>query len=279
MPKLKQIISLKTFYSDKVVVITGGTSGIGAAMAQLAYSLNAKVAVCGRNLEQLKKMEHAHASDRFLAVQADVSKEEDCVRFIETTITQFGGMDILINNAGISMRALFQDVNTEVLKRVMDINYWGSIYTTKQALPHILKSKGSVVGISSIAGYKGLPGRVAYSSSKFALQGFLESLRIELLYTGVNVLWVSPGFTASNIRNTALNESGNEQGETPLNEDKLMSAEQCAFIILSAISKRKRTVIMTAQGKLTVWLNKLFPSLTDRLVYNHFKKEAHSPLK
>ncbi len=270
---------MQRFYTNKIILITGGTSGIGYALAQEALQQNAKVAICARSQDKLQAMEQALGTDNLFTFQADVSEEEQCQAFVQASIERFGRIDVLINNAGISMRALFQEVDTAVLKQVMDINYWGSIFTTKSALHSIIASKGTIVGISSIAGYKGLPGRVAYSSSKFALQGFLESLRIELLHTGVNVMWVSPGFTASNIRNTALDQSGQAQGETPLKEDKLMSAEECANIILRAIAKRKRTVIMTFQGKLTVWLNKLFPSLVDKLVYNHFKKEPDSPLK
>lgn len=270
---------MQKFYTNKIILITGGTSGIGYALAQLALEQNAKVAVCARSLAKLQAMAKKLNTDHLFTFQADVSQEDQCHAFVQASIEHFGAIDILINNAGISMRALFQEVESSVLKQVMDINYWGSIFTTKSALHSIIASKGTIVGISSIAGYKGLPGRVAYSSSKFALQGFLESLRIELLHTGVNVMWVSPGFTASNIRNTALDQSGQAQGETPLKEDKLMSAEECARIILQAISKRKRTVIMTFQGKLTVLLNKFFPSLVDKLVYNHFKKEPDSPLK
>jgi short-subunit dehydrogenase len=136
-----------------------------------------------------------------------------------------------------------------------------------------------VVGVSSIAGYRGLPGRTGYSASKFAMQGFLESLRTEMLHTGVHVMWVSPGFVASNIRNVALSSDGTAQAETPLDESKLMSAEECAGIIISGIEKRKRSIVMTTQGKLTVLINKLFPSLADKLVYNHFLKEPDSPLK
>lgn len=270
---------MQKFYTNKIIVITGGTSGIGSALAEIALKNNAKVAICARNQDKLIAMKERLNNENLFTFQADVSQENQCQAFIEATEARFGQIDVLINNAGISMRALFQEVETSVLKQVMDINYWGSIFTTKSALPNIIKTKGTIVGISSIAGYKGLPGRVAYSSSKFALQGFLESLRIELLKTGVNVMWVSPGFTASNIRNTALDQSGKAQGETPLKEDKLMSAEECATIILKAVTKRKRTLIMTGQGKLTVWLNKFFPSLVDKLVYNHFKKEPDSPLK
>jgi short-subunit dehydrogenase len=161
----------------------------------------------------------------------------------------------------------------------MEVNFWGTVNCTHFALPHITRSKGVIMGISSVAGYRGLPGRTGYSASKFAMQGFMESLRTELLHTGVHVMWVSPGFTASNIRNVARASDGSHQGETPLDEGKLMSAETCADHIFQAIEARKRTLVLTTQGKLAVWINKLLPGLADKLVYNHFLKEPDSPLK
>lgn len=270
---------MNNYFKNKVILITGATSGIGKALAIQLLSYGAKVAVCGRNADNLLLMSTEINDKHLITIQADVSKEEDCKNFINKSLNAFQTIDILINNAGISMRALFQDVDLNVLRQSMDINYWGTVYCTKYALPHILKTKGSILGISSIAGYKGLPCRTGYSSSKFAMQGFLESLRIELLKTGVNVLWVSPGFVSTNIRNTALNASGNAQSETPLNESKLMSAEECSNRILKGIVKRKRTIIMSTQGKLTVWMNKFFPSFVDNQVYKHFANEPDSPLK
>ena len=262
-----------------VVAITGATSGIGKALAKQYLAMGAQVAICGRSMKSLQEMDEEVNSKDFIGVQADVSIHEQAEHFIHTTANHFGKLDVLINNAGISMRALVEDVDIQVLEQLMAVNYWGMVYCTKAALPYIKENKGSIVGISSIAGYKGLPGRCAYSSSKFAMQGFLESLRIEQLKTGVNVMWVSPGFTASNIRNTALAADGKAQGETPLKEEKLMSAEECAEHIIKAIAHRKRTLVMTRQGKLLVLLNKFFPKWTDKMVYNHFKKEADSPLK
>lgn len=262
---------------DKIVVITGASSGIGKAMAQEALSRGAKVALCARNIEKLQQ--EFTASDCIFLYQADVSKEEDCKRFISAIIAHYHTIDILINNAGISMRALFDDVALSVIKELMDINFWGAVYCTKYALPAIQAQKGIIASISSIAGYRGLPARTGYSASKFALQGFMEALRTELLHTGTSVLWFAPGFTASNIRNVARAADGSSQGETPLSEDKLMSAETSARIMMDAIEKRKRTLVLTIQGKLTVWLNKLFPALADKLVYRHFLKEANSPLQ
>ena len=260
-----------------MVVVTGGSSGIGKALVDEALISGARVAVCARNLDKLKGM--FTPSDNLLCLQADVSKEDDCRHFIEAVTAAWGGLDVLINNAGISMRALFADVNLSVLRELMDINFWGAVYCTKYALPSVRSRKGVIAGISSIAGYRGLPARTGYSASKFALQGFLEALRTELLHTGVHVMWVSPGFTSSNIRNVARSSDGSAQAETPLDESKLMSAEECAQRILIGIENRKRTIVMTRQGKLAVWVNKFFPSLADKLVYKHFLNEPDSPLR
>ena len=270
---------MNNYFTKKTVIITGASSGIGKALALELLNQGAQVAICGRDENKLRKFEQLVQHTNLFAVRADVSIEEDCKLLVEKTIARFGKLDVLINNAGISMRALFEEVDLSVLKQSMDINFWGTVYCCKYALPHILATKGSIAGISSIAGYKGLPCRTGYSSSKFAMQGFLESLRIEMLERGVNVLWISPGFVASNIRNTALNASGKAQTETPLDESKLMSAEVCAARILQAIAKRKRTLIMSLQGKMTVWMNKFFPGFVDRQVFKHFANEPDSPLK
>jgi short-subunit dehydrogenase len=213
--------------------------------------------------------------DKSLATyMADVSNETDCRNFINETIKVFGTIDILINNAGISMRALFSETKLETLKKVMDINFWGTVYCTKYALPYVLKQKGTIVGVSSIAGYRGLPGRTGYSASKFAVNGFFESLRTELLESAVHVMWVCPGFTTSNIRNAALNKNTEAHGKSPMDESKLMSAEECASRIVHAIEKRKRTLIFSADDKRTVWFNKLAPSIADKLVRKFFFKNG-----
>lgn len=264
-------------FNGKVIVISGGSSGIGKALAQNSLAQGAKVAVCGRSTQKLT--EALGKNDNLLCVQADVSQENDCKAFIDTVLSQWGRIDVLINNAGISMRALFEELDLKVLKELMDINFWGMVYCSKYALPAIRKSKGVIASVSSIAGYRGLPCRTGYSASKFAMQGFMESLRTELLHTGVHVMWVCPGFIASNIRNVARGADGSAQKETPLDESKLMSAEECASIIMKGIDTRKRTIVMTGQGKLTVWMNKLFPALADKMVYKHFLNEPDSPLK
>jgi short-subunit dehydrogenase len=259
-----------SFFQDKVVVITGGSDGIGKALIEALIPRGAKIATCGRNHDKIYKLQVEYANVLLHAEACDVSNEDECRRFIESTIETYGRIDILINNAGISMRALFAEADTKVTKKIMDINFLGAVYCTKYALSSILEQKGTIVGVSSTAGYRGLPGRSAYSASKFALQGWLESLRTELLHSGVNVMWVCPGFTASNIRLAALDPHGDARGETVLNEGSLMSAEECARHILKAIERRKRTLILTLLGKVTVFLNKMVPSLADRLTYNHY---------
>ena len=206
-----------------------------------------------------------------------MSIEDDCKRLVDEALRAFKGIDVLVNNAGISMRAILEEVDLSVIKKVMDVNFYGTVFCTKYALPFLLESKGSVVGVSSIAGYKGLPGRTAYSASKFAMQGFLESLRIENLKKNLHVLIACPGFTASNIRNTALSKDGGVQSESPRDEKSMMSAEEVAEKIYLSVIKRQNSLVMTINGKLTVFLNKLFPSLVDRLVFNHLKKEPNSP--
>ncbi len=265
----------------KVVVITGASSGIGLACAKKFFKEGFHVVVTGRDKKRLLDAVNDlnNQSNQVLPIVADVSIESDCKKVMDETLNKFGRIDILINNAGISMRALFEDLNLDVIRKVMDTNFWGAVYCTKHALPSILKNKGSVVGISSIAGKKGLPGRTGYSSSKFALEGFLETLRTENIKKNLHVLVACPGFTASRIRQTALAADGNVQGESPRDEQKMMSSEEVADAIFVAVKKRKRDLVLTFNGKLTVLLNKIIPGLLDKIVYNHMAKEPDSPFK
>jgi short-subunit dehydrogenase len=265
---------MSPYFKDKVVVVTGGTDGIGKALVEELLKSGAKVATCARNHDKLYALQSDHPSYPLHTMVADVSNENDCRRFIETTTKFFGGVDILINNAGISMRALLKDANIDVIRKVMEINFFGTVYCTKYALDSIIERRGTIVGVSSVAGYRGLPGRTGYNASKFAMQGFLEALRTELLDSGVNVMWVCPGFTASNIRNASLNKDGSSQGFSTLDEGSLMTAERCAAITLRAIAKRKRTLVYTFTDRRTIWMNKLFPRLADKFVKKFFFKNG-----
>lgn len=266
---------------NKVIIITGASSGIGKALALELGSLEAKIVITGRRKEALDTVEQElrQKNVEVLSIVADSAIEEDNERIINETIKRFQKIDVLINNAGISMRALFEDTKIEVIKQIMDINFYGMVYATKYALPYILESKGSIVGISSINGYRGTPARTGYTASKFAMNGFLEALRTEVMKRDVHILVACPGFTASNIRKYALDQNGNPQGESPREEQKMMSAETVAKKIINAIQKRKRDLILTRQGKLAVFLNKWLPKMMDKIVYNVMKKEPNSPLK
>jgi len=271
----------------RVALITGASSGIGRALAIEAVSRGFAVGLMARSADGLQEtaractdiLGDANTDNMVLTSIGDVSIEADCKRFVDESLALWGKIDVLVNNAGISMRGIFEDTELSVLQRLMDTNFWGTVYCTKYAFPALLRSKGSVVGISSIAGFKGLPARTGYSASKFAMQGFLESLRCENLETGLHVLIACPGYTESNIRKTALDASGSQQNESPLKESKLMSAEAVAEATWNAIEKRRTYLILTLQGKMAVWINKWFPKLADRLTYNVIKKEPNSPIK
>jgi len=260
---------------NTVVLITGGTSGIGRACALEFGRVGARIVITGRDAAKLSATasELAAANIEHITVQGDVGILVDATRAVSDTISAFGRLDVLINNAGLSMRAKFADVDVKVLEQLMQTNFFGTVYTTKAALPYLLANKGTVVGISSIAGYRGLPGRTGYSASKFAMNGFLESLRTELLPEGVNVLTAAPGFTASNIRHTALLANGQSQNDTPRNEGKMMTSEDVAHHLRRAVEKRQRGFVLTGEGKLVVFLNKWLPSLMDKMVLNNFRKE------
>ena len=267
---------------NKVAIITGASSGIGKALAFEFARRGAKVVIAARSFPKLEEINNALVAmgTESLPVVVDVTSELDCRNLIKETIRRFGRIDIFVNNAGISMRALFADCELEVLKHLMDVNFWGTVYCTKYALPYLLESKGSLVGVISIAGYIGLPGRTGYSASKFAVRGFLDTLRVENINKGLNVLVVAPGFTTSNIRNVALTADGTQQGETPRDESKMMPAETVAIKITDAIEKRRRSLVLTfVEGKLTVFLGKWMPGLLDRLTFQHMAKEPNSPFK
>jgi len=261
-------------FTDKIVVITGGSDGIGKALVAQFLALGAKVATCGRNENKLSLLAAEFPSSNLFTAQVDVSKQDQSEAFIKQVVDNWGRIDVLINNAGISMRALVSEVSVQTLQNVMDINFWGTVYCTKAALYSIQQNKVVIVGVSSIAGYRGLPGRSGYSASTFALNGWLEALKTELYASGTHVMWVCPGFTTSNIRNAALDKNAKVQGESPMDEGAMMSSEACATHIIHAIEKRKRSLVLTFTGKRTVFMNKYFPAWADKLVHHFFFKDG-----
>ncbi|MBR5197210.1 MAG: SDR family oxidoreductase [Alistipes sp.] len=272
---------MANYLKDKRIVITGASSGIGEAMAREYAKMGAKVVMAARRSEELERIaadiRNAGGSVAFAA--CDVTKEEECKHLMEVAVEAFGGIDVLICNAGLSMRALFDDCDLKVLHRLMDVNFWGTVNCTKYALKWLQQSKGSLVGISSVAGIHGLPGRTGYSASKYAMTGFLDTIRIENLKKGLHVMTACPGFTASNVRFSALTADGTQQGETPRDEAKMMTPEEVAHIVAKGIQRRKRLCLMEWEGRGTHILKKFFPALVDKLFYAVMSREPDSPLK
>lgn len=272
---------MKNSLNSKVVIITGASSGIGEAMAKLYAQMGAKVVLGARSEDKLRTLaeEIVNNGGQAAYCATDVTSEQDCKRLIDTAVTAFGGIDILICNAGISMRAIFDDVDLSVLHRLMDVNFWGTVYCAKYALPYLQASKGSLVGISSVAGLHGLPGRTGYSASKYAMTGLLETIRIENLKKGLHVMIACPGFTASNVRFSALVADGSQQGSTPREEGKMMTAEQVAKIVAKGIARRKRLCLMEAEGRATYFVKKFAPRFLDKMFFWVMSKEPNSPFK
>jgi len=263
-----------------VAVITGGSSGIGRGLVLKYAKEGYAVVFTGRNEERMAEVENELKNlgrENYLGLRLDAASKADNQEMVDKAIEAFGRIDVLVCNAGVSMRALFSDLDLEIFEQVMNINFYGALYATKFALPHILKSKGSIIAISSINGWRGTPARTAYTASKFAMQGFYEALRTEVMKQGVHVMVVCPSFTGTNIRNHALSQDGTVQGESPRDESKMMSTQDVAAKIYKAMQRRKRDRVFTVYGWLTIFLNKWMPGRMDTIVYNVMKKEPGSP--
>jgi dehydrogenase/reductase SDR family member 7B len=273
--------TMKFTLQQKVVIVTGATSGIGLACAEVFGRAGARIVASGRDAEKLRLLSErlAASSIDFITVEAEASDEEANRRLVEAAVNRYGGVDILIANAGISMRAMFEDLDMAVFRKVMDVNFYGSVYPVRYALPYLLERSGAVVAVSSINGHRGTPARTAYTASKYAMEGFFEALRTEVMHRGVHVLVVSPGFTGTNIRKNALRADGAVQGESPRDEGRMMTPEAVAVAIIRGLKQRKRDMVLTRQGKLVVLLNKIVPGWMDKMVYRHMAKEPDSPFK
>ena len=268
-------------FKNKTVIVTGASSGIGEALAREFAVRGARVVMGARNVQKLQLIagEIREKGGQAAYCGVDVTKPEECRELIDTAVREFGGVDVLICNAGLSMRAIFDDVELDVLHRLMDVNFWGTVNCCKYALPYLQASKGSIVGVSSVAGLHGLPGRTGYSASKYAMTGFLETLRIENLKKGLHVMIACPGFTASNVRFAALTADGSQQGETPRNEAKMMTAAEVARIIARGVARRRRLCLMEAEGRATHFVKKFAPAFLDRMFYMVMAREPDSPFK
>jgi len=264
----------------KVIIITGAASGIGLATSRYFLEKGSNVVMADISREDLDREARNLINKGFevLPLLIDVSKEEDCRMLVEKTMEKFSRIDVLINNAGISMRSLFQETDLSVFRKVMDVNFWGTAFCSYYALPHLLKTRGSLVGITSVAGRHGMPGRTAYSSSKFAIHGLLETIRIENIKKGLHVLTFAPGFTATNVRNHALTADGREQGASPRKEKKMMTPEHVAGEIYKAVKRRRRDVVLSWEGKGTMLIKHLYLAwIVDRAYFRQLSKEPGSP--
>lgn len=272
-------IKLLDYFKNKNVIITGASSGIGEALTIALSSQGANLVIGARSYAKLKDLKNQIAeNNKIICVTCDVTKKDDCDNLIKTTIKELGSIDVLINNAGITMRAPFAETSLQTLEKVMQTNYWGTLYCSQAALPHLLKSKGSLVAVSSVTGFKGLPGRSAYAASKFAIHGLYESIRMEYQHKDLNVLIACPGFTSTNIRFNALNAAGNLQQESPMDEEKMTTPEDVAKDIMQAIRNRDNFMLTDKQGKIIKWLNFFFPKLLEKKIHNTISKEPNSPI-
>lgn len=263
--------------STKTFVVTGASSGLGAALALAYAARNENVVVAARSKAELERVasECERLGGRALAVETDVTDPESCKRLVEAAVATFGRIDVLVNNAGVSMRALFKDItDLGLFDRLMKVNYLGSVYLTHFALPHVVASKGLLVAVSSLTGKTGVPTRTGYAASKHAMQGFFDSLRIELLETGVDVLVASPGFVDTGIRDRALGKDGKPltaDGHAAHTEKGTMSQDECVRHLVRAIDRRDRELVMTSKAKVGLWLKLLAPSLVDRIASSAVK--------
>jgi NAD(P)-dependent dehydrogenase (short-subunit alcohol dehydrogenase family) len=255
-------------FRDRVVIVTGASEGIGRALALELARGGAKLVLAARNAERLESAaaECRAAGADALAVSTNVADEHACRGLVNAAVARHGRLDVLVNNAGITMWSRFEDLaSLDVFERLMRVNFLGAVYLTGHALPHLRATRGQVVAVASLAGLTGVPERTAYSASKHALIGFCESLRIELAGSGVDVTIVAPDFVVTEIHRRAIGPDGRPLGVTPMREQKLMTAEECARRALAAIARRDRLFITSLRGKLGRWIKLVAPGAIDRM--------------
>ena len=261
-------------FSNNVVIITGASAGIGNHLALQLADQGARIVLAARTAIRLEETAEQcrQRGAQVLVVPTDVGKQLQCENLIEKTFKKYGSLDTLINNAGISMWARFEDIkNLSLMEEIMRVNYFGSMYCTHYALPYLKKSRGRIVGISSLTGKAGVPTRTGYAASKHAMAGFFDSLRIELADYGVSVTMIYPGFVATQVRKRAYGADGKPLERSPLRETEVMTAESCAELILKAVAHRKRELVMTRRGRLGLWLKLIAPRLVDRMASEAIK--------
>lgn len=265
----------------KTVIITGASEGIGRELArQMAEKEKGAVALvlAARNvarLEDLARELRGHGT-RLDVIPTDVTDQQACRHLIVETINRLARIDVLVNNAGMSAHANFEgftDADFDWSEKLMVMNYWSVVWLTQAALPHLIASKGLVVGVSSVAGLVGVPGRTAYCATKFAMNGFLEALRAELAHKGLRVMIAYPGTIDTDLRKRGFGPGGSPAGVSMIRDDRAMPVETCARLIREGMEKGRREVLMTPRMKLGRWLRLLAPQIVDRLAMKEVKAE------
>lgn len=256
-------------FTQKTFIITGASAGIGQTLAIQLAQRGANLVLAARNQAALDTTAKAciQAGGKAITVPTDVADSEACRNLIESAVNHFGAIAGLVNNAGISMWSKFDQVtDLSIFEKIMRVNYLGAVYCTHYALPYLKESQGLLVAISSLCGKTGIPTRSGYVASKHAMQGFFDTLRIELRDTGVDVLVVSPGFVATDIRQHVLGADGNPRDASLANEEQqAMSVEDCVNQIVQAMQQRRRELVMTRKGRFGLWLKLIVPELVDRI--------------
>ena len=256
-------------YQQSTIILTGASAGIGRELALQLGSKGANLVLAARDPVTLQETADRcnQRGGNAIAVPTDVSQPEDCKRLVAEAMAAFGAVDILINNAGIAAIAPFEQMqDLSIFEKIMQVNYLGAVYCTHYALPHLQASRGLLVAISSLTGKTAVPTRSGYVASKHAMQGFFDTLRIEQRDRGVDVLVVSPGFVATDIRKRAFGVDGRPLGISHRDESKnTMPVEACARQIVEAMKRRQRELVMTLKGKATPWLKLIAPGLVDRI--------------
>lgn len=262
-------------FKDNVVVVTGASSGIGRALALELAEHGAWLVLAARSAERITEVAGLcrERSARAVAVPTDVAVRADCARLMEHAVTEYGRIDTLVNNAGISMWARFDEItDLDLFERLMDVNYFGSVACTHYALPHLKRSRGRIVGVSSVTGLAGVPTRTGYGATKHALAGFFDSLRIELADSGVSVTMIYPDFVASEMRERALGTDGRPLGTSPVDERRIMTAEECACRMVVAMAGRRRELVTSGRARLGRWLKLIAPSVLDGIARRAIEK-------
>ncbi len=255
-------------FAGKVVVVTGASQGIGLALVRALARQGPRLVLAARDAQRLEQVanECRAAGAHALAVPTDVASFDACRALIDRAAAHYGGIDVLVNNAGIGMIARFDEVDDlEAYERLMRVNYLSCVHLTHRALPHLKRSRGLVAVVASLAGLTGVPTRTAYAASKHAAIGFFDSLRVELIGSGVDVTIVAPDFVVSEIHRRALGPDGKPLGQTPMQEARIMSAERCAELIVDALEKRRRLAILSARGRFGRFVRLIAPRVIDRI--------------